>query len=158
MIDIDIIVNKVYNIFNYQLIVKKRRRITKLANGFIATEGNIKIFLHEIKEILKNPESKVNIIQRDDKEIEYSTEYCLRDLGMDKEDIKEELKKLKLSEYVECCPDERNSKSRDYYIFCKIYNEKQVYIKVKIQSYDNKIVLCMSFHYAEYPITRFPYK
>ena len=38
------------------------------------------------------------------------------------------------------------------------YNEKQVYIKIKIQSYENKIVLCMSFHYAEYSITKFPYR
>ena len=78
--------------------------------------------------------------------------------GFTDKDIKEELKKLKVSEYVECCRDERNKKSRNYYIFCKEYNKRQVYIKIKIQSYDNKIILCMSFHYAEYKITKFPFK
>ena len=129
-----------------------------MAEGYQATKGNVETFLKELKKILENPKSKVNIIPREDKPIEYSTDYCLTDLGMNKEDIKEELKKLKLDEYVECCPDKRNLKSRDDYIFCKIYNQKQVYIKIKIQSYDNKIILCMSFHYAEYEITKFPYK
>ena len=128
-----------------------------MAEGYQATKGNVETFLKELKDILKTPKSKVNIIPREDKPIEYSTNYCLTDLGINKENLKEELKNLKLSEYVECCPDKRNPKTRDYYIFCKIYNQKQVYIKINIQSYDNKIILCMSFHYAEHKITRFPY-
>ena len=35
--------------------------------------------------------------------------------------------------------------------------KRKVYIKVKIQSYDKKIILCMSFHFAEDKM-RFPYK
>ena len=129
-----------------------------MSGGYTTTKGDIQIFLKELKEILENPKSKLNIIPRQDKAIEFSTDYCLRDLGFTDKDIKEELKKLKISEYVECCRDERNIKSRNYYIFCKEYNKRQVYIKIKIQSYDNKIILCMSFHYAEYKITKFPFR
>ncbi len=129
-----------------------------MAEGYQATKGNIEIFLKELKNILEIPISKLNIIPREDKPEEYSTEYCLRDLEFEIEDVKEELKKLKLSEYVECCPDERNVKSNDYYVFSKMYHQKQVYIKLKIQSYDKKSILCMSFHYAEYEITKFPYR
>ena len=129
-----------------------------MSGGYSTTKGDIQIFLKELKEILESPKAKLNIIPRQDKEIEFSTEYCLSNLGFDIEDVKKELKKLKISEYVECCKDERNRKSRNYYIFCKEYNKRQVYIKIKIQSYDNKIILCMSFHYAEYKITKFPFK
>lgn len=129
-----------------------------MAEGYIATKGNVKTFLKEVSDILEIPGSRLDIMPREDKLIEYSTEYCLRTLEFETKDVIEELKKLKLSEYVECCPDERNPKSKDYYIFCRVYNQKQVYIKIKIRSYDNKVILCMSFHYAEYEITRFPYK
>ncbi len=129
-----------------------------MSEGFIATKANVTIFLKELKSILESPEAKIDIELRRDKQEEYSTEYCLRDLEFDTKDVIEELKKLKLSEYVECCPDMRNPKSRDYYVFSRIYNQKQVYIKIKIKSYDNKIILCKSFHYAEYETTRFPYR
>lgn len=129
-----------------------------MANGYVATKGNVEIFLKELKQILSTPKAELNIIPREDKILEYSTEYCLRSLGFTSENVKEELKKLEIKEYIECCPDARNLKSRDYYIFSKSYNKKQVYIKIKIQSCDNKIVLCMSFHYAQYKINKFPYK
>ena len=129
-----------------------------MAEGYVATKGNVEIFLKELKQILSTPKAQLNILPREDKILEYSTEYCLRSLGFTAENVKEELKKLDVKEYVECCPDERNTKSRDYYIFSKFLNKKQVYIKIKIQSYDNKIILCMSFHFAEFKICKFPYK
>lgn len=128
-----------------------------MANGYIAKKGNVEIFLRELKQILNSPKSELNIIPREDKIIEYSTKYCLEDLAFTDKDLKQELKKLNIKQYVECCPDERNIKSNDYYIFSKMYNQRQVYIKIKIQSYENKIVLCMSFHYAEHKIQKFPY-
>lgn len=60
--------------------------------------------------------------------------------------------------YVETCDDERNSKSNALYIFAIYIKNKQVYIKLKIQSYDEKIILCMSFHFVEFQINKFPYK
>ena len=47
-------------------------------------------------------------------------------------------------------PYERNKKSNAYYVFGKIIMKREVYIKVKIQSYDKKIILCMSFHFAPF--------
>lgn len=129
-----------------------------MSEGYQATKANVEDFLKELKYILNDPKSELSILPRTDKKVEFSTEYCLTDLEFETNDVKEELKKLKTTQYVECCPDKRNPKSRDYYVFCKKYNQKQVYIKIKIQSYDSKKILCMSFHYAEHEITIFPYK
>lgn len=57
--------------------------------------------------------------------------------------------------YVETCDDLRNKKSNRFYIFKKILQEREIYIKVKIESYDNQIILCMSFHFAEYHLETF---
>ena len=129
-----------------------------MVKSYIAKKGNVEIFLRELRQILDTPESTLNIIPREDKPLKYSTEYCLRDLKFTEKDVREELKNLNIKQYVECCPDERNPKSADYYVFSKKYQENQVYIKLKIQSYNNKIILCMSFHYAEYELNSFPYK
>ena len=87
----------------------------------------------------------------------YNLSDCRAELGIDNNDIKEYLKKLTLQNYIETCDDERNKKTEAYYIFGINIKNKDIYIKIKIQSYDRKIVLCMSFHYAEYKL-EFPYK
>ena len=61
-----------------------------MAEGYQATKGNVETFLKEVRNILKIPESRLDIMPREDKPIEYSTEYCLRDLGFETEDVKEE--------------------------------------------------------------------
>ena len=45
-----------------------------MSGGYITTKGDIQIFLKELKEILENPKSKLNIIPRQDKAIEFSTD------------------------------------------------------------------------------------
>lgn len=87
----------------------------------------------------------------------YNLSDCRAELGIDNNEIKEYLKKLTLQNYIETCDDERNKKTKAYYIFGINIKNKDIYIKIKIQSYDRKIVLCMSFHYAEYKL-EFPYK
>ena len=93
----------------------------------------------------------------EDKEKGYNLSDCRAELGIDNNDIKEYLKDLSIENYVETCDDERNKNSNSYYVFGKFVNEKEIYIKVKIQSYDKKIVVCMSFHFAEYKLN-YPYK
>ena len=87
----------------------------------------------------------------------YNLSDCRVELGIDDNDIKKYLKELSVYNYVETCDDERNKKSNPYYIFGTEIENKDIYIKIKIQSYDKKIILCMSFHFAEYNL-KFPYR
>lgn len=114
--------------------------------------------MNEQKKILEDKESKITIMPREDKEERYTTLYCQTELGFDDTDIKETLKNLKAKDYVETYADKRLKKTAPFNVFAKKINGKQVYIKVKIQSYSNKAILCMSFHFSEFEITRFPYR
>lgn len=128
-----------------------------MADGYIATRGMVKIFIRELRNILGDSDLKFMLLSRMEKEEKFSTKYCMTKLGFDKTDIIKQLKNLKIENYVETCNDKRKIKSNPYYIFDKFIDNKEVYIKVKIESYNNKRVLCMSFHFAEYHITNFPY-
>ena len=108
------------------------------------TKGAVKTFLLELNRILNNEKSNIIIPFREDKPIKYTTKYCMQTLTVDC--------------YVETLDDERNIKSNKYYVFYKQIKGKFVYIKVKIESYDQYIVFCISFHFPEYPITNLPYK
>lgn len=123
-----------------------------MAAGYIETKGAVRTFLAELNRILNDGKSKVELYPREDKEEQYTTEYCLTELNYTTDDVKIELKQLKDTDYVETCDDERNKKSNRYYVFKRIIQNREIYIKVKIKSYDKKVVLCMSFHFAEYPL------
>lgn len=128
-----------------------------MAKWYRLSKGAVQIFLNELKGILSEKQVILNIIEREDKEKGYNLSDCRAELGIDNNDIKEYLKDLSIENYVETCDDERNKNSNSYYVFGKFVNEKEIYIKVKIQSYDKKIVVCMSFHFAEYKLN-YPYK
>lgn len=128
-----------------------------MAKGYRLSKGAVQVFLNELKGLLNEKQVILNIIEREDKEEGYNLSDCRAELGIDNNDIKEYLKSLSIENYVETCDDERNKNSNSYYIFGKFVNEKEIYIKVKIQSYDKKIVVCMSFHFAEYKLN-YPYK
>ena len=128
-----------------------------MADGYILTKGAVQTFLQELNNILNQKQSELIIVEREDKPEGYNLSDCKAELGIDDDCIKEYLKNLTLEEYVETCDDERNKKSNAYYVIGKIIMKRKVYIKVKIQSYDKKIILCMSFHFAEDKM-RFPYK
>ncbi len=42
-----------------------------MSNAYQATKGNVKLFLQDLKNILNNPKSELNIIPREDKPMEY---------------------------------------------------------------------------------------
>lgn len=123
-----------------------------MAEGYIETKGTVQIFLADLKNILSYPKVNFRLEPREDKEYEYTTDYCLETLNYDTIDVINELKSLRITNYVETCDDLRNKKSNRFYVFKKIIQKREIYIKVKIESYDNKNILCMSFHFAEYPL------
>lgn len=123
-----------------------------MAEGYKETKGAVIIFLKDLKSILLDPKLEFRLEPREDKEYKYTTDYCLEILNYDTSDVIKELLKLELKDYIETCDDLRNKKSKRYYVFGIIREEKEIYIKIKIESYDNKKILCMSFHFAEYPL------
>lgn len=129
-----------------------------MAQGYILNKGAVQTFLIEVKSILTSKNGELRIIDRNDKPAGYNTIDCRTALGIDNSDIKEYIKKLTIKDYVETCDDERNKKANAYYIFCIEIQNRQIYIKIKIQSYNKKIVLYMSFHFAQYTIKKFPYR
>lgn len=129
-----------------------------MAEGYQESKGAVTVFLTDLQRILEDRKLDFRLLSRTDKRTEYTTDYCLRELRFTKKDIINEVKKLTHEDYIETCNDERNHKSNRYYVFGKRILGKEIYIKIKIESYDEKIVLCMSFHFAEYHITKFPYK
>ena len=73
------------------------------------------------------------------------------------EDFIPHLKKLKISEYIETLTDVKNVYSPQFWVFIKKINLKQVYIKVKIRSIQNRKIFCISFHFARFQVNNFPY-
>lgn len=125
-----------------------------MSDEYILPKGAIQIFLDELKILLKDSKVVFNLYLREDKPEAYTTKHCLQELQYDKSDIINELLTLKVTNYVGTCDDKRNKKSNKFYIFSKYINNKEIYIKLKIESYDDKIVLCMSFHFAEFHMKR----
>ncbi len=123
-----------------------------MAEGYIESKGAVQIFLTDLKNILLNPKLNFRLQSRENKEYEYTTDYCLETLNYNIIDVIKELSTLKITHYVETCEDLRNKKSNRFYVFKKTIQKREIYIKVKIESYDNKNILCMSFHFAEYPL------
>ena len=128
-----------------------------MADGYILKKSAVQIFLMELKRILNDKKSTLIIMERKDKAKGYNISDCRAELGIDNKDIKKYLENLRIENYVETCDDKSNLKSNAYYIFGVPTNSKEIYIKVKIQSYDKKIIICMSFHFAEYKL-EYPYK
>lgn len=127
--------------------------------GFQSTKGDVQIFLNDLKNILDSKKYIFDLYEREDKKEQYTNRYCLLKLDYSKDDVKSELKSLKVSNYYRTVQDENNKKYKEYYYeFGKIIKNKMVYIKVKIVSRDNKHVLCMSFHFPEFEMNKFPYK
>lgn len=124
-----------------------------MANGYIIQKGGVQTFLNEMKRILRDPNMELIIDPRENEEDEYySTEYCLTELGYQDTDVIQKLLELQVTDYIESCKDEKIPKSNEFNIFGIILNGKEIYIKVKISSYSNKVILCMSFHYAKFPL------
>lgn len=118
--------------------------------NYIKRKIDIENFLQELKKLLQDKGTNLNIINNK-KNIE-----TLIQLNYNSEDVKNELMNIKTEEYVESVPDTKDGITLN--IFSKTIKKQQIYIKVKISSKENGKVLCLSFHFAEYPIKYFPYK
>ena len=79
-----------------------------------------------------------------------------RNLGYDIDDIAGCLRTLSIAEYSQTLVDRDDFNPPLLYVFGKMVEGRTIYIKLKIKS-ENKKVVCVSFHYAEYDMN-YPYR
>lgn len=122
-------------------------------------------FLLELKKVMSNRDFNVNkdldviLKKKNENSLDpYTTQNTLLKLDFDKNDIADTLKKLSVEEYIETGKDRKDISSPEFYIFGKEVQGNLIYIKIKIRDKINHKVFCVSFHFARYPISNFPYK
>lgn len=82
---------------------------------------------------------------------------CLIALGLTKDQRKEIILQLSVIDYIKG-PEADFDKAGSIWIFGKVIGGYEVYIKLKlIESENQKIAKCLSFHIADYPMT-YPFK
>lgn len=129
---------------NYQLIVIIIM-VMQMENKQISSKEQVENFLLELKHIINDKKFNINedfdILLKKKNETDddaYTTKNTLIQLNYDKNDIIRNLKELKISEYIETLTDVKNVYSPQFWVFIKRINLKQVYIKVKIRSIQNR--------------------
>lgn len=129
--------------------------------GFIEQEYKVILFIQALIKVLNNEECFF-IFKRERKSekikpIQFTNKKTLIDLDYDKEDVKKELISLKIEEYIESIEDKNTFfNDESFRVFVKKIKDINVYIKVKIRDIDKKIVVCISFHRAQFDF-KFPY-
>lgn len=133
--------------------------------NFTSPKEEVIKFLLELKKVMSNRDFDVNkdldvILKKknEDSLDPYTTQNTLLKLDFDKNDIADTLKKLSVEEYIETGKDRKDISSPEFYIFGKEVQGNLIYIKIKIRDKINHKVFCVSFHFARYPISNFPYK
>jgi uncharacterized protein YxeA len=94
---------------------------------------------------------------KDDIASKFTTQNTLFQLDYSTEDIVSALKTLTIRNYYETLFDKKGMELPMFFVFCKEIQNKDIYIKVKIKDRIKETVFCISFHFAEHPMTQFPY-
>ena len=133
--------------------------------NFTSPKEKVIKFLLELKKIMSHRNFDVNkdldviLKKKNENSLDpYTTQNTLLKLDFDKNDVADTLKKLTVEEYIETGKDRKDISSPEFYIFGKEVQENLIYIKIKIRDKINHKVFCISFHFARYPISNFPYK
>lgn len=117
--------------------------------------------LDEMNKILCNPDFEIEkdlvfiVNSKDGDDYFYSTAYTMTDLDYDMEDVVETLKTLSVEEYSHTRLDKDDLNPPQLLVFSKFIQSKEVYIKIKVRITKGQVV-CVSFHYPKYPLSR-PY-
>ena len=131
-----------------------------------SSRADVKNFLTEMKTILCSSDFNADrdfVFQEyrmnDDPEDMCNNSNTMLALDYSSEDIIEELKKLEIEDYSETILDCKANGLVPLYVFGKVIQNREVYIKVRIKSRkdNSEFVFCLSFHFAKHPITTFPY-
>lgn len=131
------------------------------SNSFTAPKEQVKLFLEDLKSILGSKNCELDILPKKSTESSsdpYTTENTLLDLDYDTEDVKQELLNLTISDYIETMKDNRDENKPFFWVFEKIIQSKEVYIKVKVRDKNKQKVFCVSFYYARYQLKNCPFQ
>ena len=127
--------------------------------NFTSPKEEVIKFLLELKKVMSNRDFNVNkdldviLKKKNENSLDpYTTQNKLLKLDFDKNDIADTLKKLSVEEYIETGKDRKDISSPEFYIFGKEVQGNLIRDKI------NHKVFCVSFHFARYPISNFPYK
>ena len=133
-----------------------------------STRAEVIAFLSQMNSILSSDGFSIDrdfvfqrIRGRDEPDDEFTNENTLLKLDYDTEDVVKELKSLTIDDYSESIVDNVAEGRKIFYVFGKKINSHDVYIKVRIKQrrgQADSFVFCISFHFARYPMTVFPYK
>ena len=136
-----------------------------METSYCSKKEEVENFLQTLKEILTDKgfdiDKDFDVLFRkknENRENPYITSNTLAALNYDKKDIKSELLNLRLSDYVETLVDVKDTSGPRLYVFIKEIEKRDVYIKIKIRKIRNRQVFCLSFHFARFKNTKYPYK
>ena len=128
--------------------------------NLISDKSIIKEFISEVSAIINDTnfsiENSFYLNYKFAKDPKYSNMTAMAELEFDIMDIINLISELTIQDYSHTLID--NDERYDgemLHIFGKTINEKLLYIKLKIRK-NKKIVVCISFHFAEYELN-FPY-
>ena len=132
-----------------------------MANGFIESIEKVEEYLEELRIILCSDNFDLEhdfdiLFGTTENSTGYKNVKTIEDLRYKKSDIRNVLLSLTVNDYSETLSDVNNPDSPPLYVFGKTINAKDVYIKVKIRNRANRQVFCLSFHFAQFPISK-PY-
>ncbi len=147
------------------MIVYAWRRQVKNNTKYVAPKGIVELFLEELIKILDSDQFRpkkdlVMIFKKTGEESDdsYITINTLLELNYDTSDVIDRLRELMAEEYLESLIDDKGEQLPPYFVFIKTINAREVYIKVKISSIEDRKILVMSFHFLRYPLnTSLPY-
>lgn len=130
--------------------------------GFKSPIQEVEKFLKQLRNVLSastfDIEQDIVLIQKRKPadQMRFSTPFTLVDLDFSVEDVVVVLKELELGDYSETLFDKKNDQPPLLFVFGKDLRGNTVYIKVKVKRVERDCVLCVSFHYAQYPMNH-PY-
>lgn len=130
--------------------------------GFRSPIQEVERFLKQLRSVLDAPAFDIDrdivLIQKNKPpdQVRFSTPFTLIDLDYAIDDVVETLKGLQAEDYSETLFDKRNDQPPLLFVFGADVRGSEVYVKVKIKQLERDCILCISFHYAQYPMSH-PY-
>lgn len=114
----------------------------------MASKADVARFLREFKQIVDHGRG-LDLIPRAE------TNQTLRELGLTRKNVKNEILALSVSDYCRG-PEPDRDRPGNVWIFGRRVSGAEIYIKLKIASVGKiQIAKCISFHKAKYPL-RYP--
>lgn len=124
--------------------------------SFESSKQEVVDFLEEMQSLISLDTFRLIKSDKEDEDILYSTPYTLLTLKYNDSDIIEQVKSLTIQNYSETLFDKDDVNPLHLFVFGKVIEGRTVYIKLKVKNVLNQYVLCVSFHFAKFPM-KYPY-